>query len=387
MGAVRASFAVVAAGLTLLSCRRAREAQAAGEPVVEPRVEGDRLILAVESPQRSALQIVPARPAAPETLHLAGRLVWDEDVTVRIFSPFAGRVVSVAADAGQRVAAGDVLATLAAPDFGQAQADARRAATDLAMAERTLVRQRDLLAHGVVAQKDVEAAEADLARARAEQQRAAGRLALYGDDSVSVNQEFRLRTPLRGFVVERGITPGQEVRPDQMLANDPQLFRPLFVVTDPSVLWMVVDLPEQDVGSLAVGTALRTHTRAWPDRVFPGRIVLIGSAVDPTTRTVRVRATVPNPWNLLKAEMLADVAAAGVREPAIGVPADAVVLAGETHVVFVEEGPGRYRRTVVQVGAEQHGIVAIRHGLSGGERVVASGSLLVERLFQLARGS
>src|SRR5205807_466855 len=160
VGAVRASFAVViAAGLTLLSCRRAREAQAAGEPVVEPRVEGDRLILAVESPQRSALQIVPARPAAPETLHLAGRLV---------------------------------------------------------------------------RQQDVEAAEADLARARAGQQRAAGRLALYGDDSVSVNQEFRLRTPLRGFVVERGITPGQEVRPDQMLANDPQLFRPLFVVTDPS---------------------------------------------------------------------------------------------------------------------------------------------------------
>ncbi len=378
---------VLTAGLTLISCRRAGEAQAAGEPVAEPRVEGDRLILGAASPQLAALRVVPAAPAAPESLHLAGRLVWDEDVTVRMFSPLAGRVVSVAADAGQRVASGDVLATLVAPDFGQAQADARRAATDLALAERTLTRQRDLLSHGVVAQKDVEAAEADLARARAEQQRAEGRRALYGGDSLSVNQEFPLRTPLSGVIVERNITPGQEVRPDQMLANDPQLVRPLFVVTDPAHMWMVIDLPEQDVSSLALGTALQIHTRAWPDRVFHGRIALIGSAVDPTTRTVKVRATVPNAGQLLKAEMLGDVDAAGLRPREIGVPADAVVFAGDAAVVFVEEAPGRYRRTVVQVSAEQHGTVPIRSGLSAGERVVSSGSLLVERLFQLARGS
>src|SRR2546427_9550270 len=72
------------------------------------------------------------------------RSVWNEDVTVRIFSPFAGRVVNVAIDAGQPVRPGDVLATIASPDFGQAQADARRAATDLALAERTLARLADL---------------------------------------------------------------------------------------------------------------------------------------------------------------------------------------------------------------------------------------------------
>jgi membrane fusion protein, heavy metal efflux system len=379
---------LLCAGFALvISCRRAGEAQAAGEPVVEPRVDGDRLILGAESPQRAALQVVAAEPAAAETLHLAGRLVWDEDVTVRIFSPFAGRVVSVAVDAGHRVVPNDVLATLAAPDFGQAQADAQRAATDLALAERTLARQRDLLAHGVVAQKDVDAAEADLARARAEQQRAEARRAVYGGDSTAVNGEFPLRTPLGGRVVERNLTPGQEVRPDQMLANDPALVRPLFIVTDPARMWMMIDLPEQDVANLTIGAPLQIHTRAWPDRVFHGRVALVGNEVDPATRTVKVRATVPNPDDLLKAEMLGDVDVVRGEARQIGVPASAIVFADDAHVVFVEEAPGRFRRTVVRVGPEQHGIVPVRSGLSIGERVVTSGSLLVEQLFQQARGS
>ncbi len=378
---------LLAAGLTLVSCRRATEAQAAGEPVAEPRVEGDRLILGAHSPQLTALQVAPAARAAAETLRLAGRMVWDEDVTVRIFSPFAGRVVAVAADAGQRVRPNDVLATLAAPDFGQAQADARRAATDLMLAERTLAREQDLLAHGVVAAKDVDAAEADAARARAEAQRAEARRALYGGDSLSVDGAFPLRTPLGGVVVERNLTPGQEVRPDQMLASDPELVRPLFVVTDPASMWMMIDLPEPDVPSLAVGTPLRIYTRAWPDRVFHGRVALIGNEVDPATRTVRVRATVPNPDNLLKGEMPGDVGAARSARGDIGVPAAAIVFADDGHVVFVEEAPGRYRRTSVRVGVQQHGIVPVHSGLSEGERVVTTGSLLVERLFEMARGS
>jgi membrane fusion protein, heavy metal efflux system len=210
------------------------------------RVEGQRLILPPKSSQLASLSTTPVSEAGPDSVRLPGRLAWDEDATVRVFSPFAGRVVSVQTDAGRDVHANDVLALIAAPDFGQAQADARRAATDLALAERTATRTRDLFQHGVVAQKDVDAAEADLSRARAEQQRAQARLALYGTDSTTTNQVFPLRTPLAGTVVERTITPGQEVRPDQMLANAAPLFAPLFVVTDPSRLWVVLDLPEAD---------------------------------------------------------------------------------------------------------------------------------------------
>lgn len=370
--------------LAALAGCRGTAASEAGESPPAARTEGQRLILAPGSPQIAALTTAPVAPGALESVRMNGRLVWNEDLTVRIFSPFAGRVLNVRVDAGHRVERGDVLATIAAPDYGQAQADARRATTDVALAERVLARQRDLLQHGVVAQKEVDAAEADLARTRAEQQRAAARLQLYGGDSTSVTQVFPLKTPIGGTVVERTINPGQEVRPDQMLANAPQLFAPLFVVTNPSRLWIQLDLPERDVPAIRPGATLELRTQAWPDQVFQGRVVLVSGAVDPTTRVVKVRGTVDNPGGLLKAEMLATVTAPGARRTGPAVPTAAVLLEGDTHVVFVEEARGRYRRCQVQVGSEQNGLVPVRGDLLPGDRVVTEGSLLLERLFQLA---
>jgi cobalt-zinc-cadmium efflux system membrane fusion protein len=384
--ALHAGFAAAALIVALEGCGRS-SASEAGESPPAARAEGPRLILDPGSPQLAALATAPVVEAAPLTARMNGRLAWNEDVTVRIFSPFAGRVLDVRVDVGRRVAPSDALATIAAPDFGQAQADARRAAADLALAERTATRMRDLLQHGVVAQKDVDAAEADLARARAEQQRADARLRLYGGDSTSVTQVFALRTPLGGTVVERNINPGQEVRPDQMLANAPQLFAPLFVVTDPSRLWIQLDVPERYVSEIEPGAPLDVRALAFPDRSFPGTVVLISGAVDPTTRTVKVRGTVANHGGLLKAEMLATATATGRRSTGPAVPAAAVLLDGDAHVVFVEEARGRYRRCQVQVGLEQDGQVPVTGDLRPGERVVTGGSLLLEQLFQLAQAS
>jgi len=208
------------------------------------------------------------------------------------------------------------------------------------------------------------------------------RLALYGVDSTSANQVFPLKTPLGGVVVERNLSPGQEVRPDQMLANAPALFAPLFVVSDPAQLWVELDLAERDVSAVKPGAGLAVRAAAWPDRVFRGRVVLVSSEVDPSTRTVKVRGTVANPRRLLKAEMLVTVDASGAQPQGPVVPVAAVILQGDAHVVFVEESPGRYRRAEVRVGSERDGVVPVEAGLQPGERVVTAGSLLLEQLFQ-----
>src|SRR5207302_9748283 len=142
-----------------------------------------------------------------------------------------------------------------------------------------------------VARKEVEQAEADVARARADHQRAKVRLELYGGDTALVDQLLPLKTPLGGRIVDRSITPGQEVRPDQMLANAPQLVAPLFVVTDPARLWVIVDVPERDLPWITAGSAIGVKATAWPNRVFPGRVTSISGAVDPNTRTIKVRGT------------------------------------------------------------------------------------------------
>ncbi len=367
-------------------CNRADATPHDGDDDNRVGVEGSRLVLAASDPKVAMLASTAAVKAAQDSFRLSGRLVWNEDVTVRVFSPLGGRVVRVFANVGQRVRTGDTLALIASPDFGQAQADERRARTDFAIAERTAARTLDLFQHGVAAQKDVQAADADVARARTEQDRASARLSMYGADSSTVGAEFPLRAPLSGIVVDRTITPGQEVRPDQMLASAPQLFAPLFVVTDPTRLWAVLDLAERDLPSVREGSPVELRASAWPDRTFAGRIVSIGGAVDPVSRTVKVRCSVANNDGVLKAEMLASARLqSSTTTSGVAVPATAVLLNGEEHVVFVDEGHGRLRRSAVRVGIPRDGMVPVLSGIAEGEHVVTNDVILFEQLFQHSR--
>jgi cobalt-zinc-cadmium efflux system membrane fusion protein len=374
---------VMLLGVVLNGCRRAAAGEAEARP--EATVAGTRLELPPGSPHIASLSATPVHLDSAQTIWLNGRLSWDEDVTVRVFSPFAGRVARVLADQGRTVQAGQTLATIAAPDFGQAQADARRADTDLELARRTLARQRDLLDHGLVARKDVEVAEADVARAAAEHERALARLTLYGrGGDTLVDQLFPLRAPIGGQIVDRSITPGQEVRPDQMLANAPQLFAPLYVITDPARLWVMLDVPEQELDLLHEGQPVTIRAQAWPRRTFRGQLTLVAGAIDPNTRTLKVRGTLDNSDGALKGEMLVTVGLADRvgASSTIAVPSSAVLLVGEQHVVYVELARGRYERRAIQVGIAHDGVVPVVTGLSAGERVVTGSTLLLEQLFQ-----
>src|SRR5215470_8726613 len=144
--------------------------------------------------------------------------------------------------------------------------------SELRLADDNCERLQDLFDHGAAARKDLEAAEADRARASAERARALARLASCGAGSDSVSGIFLLRSPIAGTVVERNLTPGQEIRPDQMLASTPTLYSPLFIISEPSRLWIDVDAAENDLNLLRPGTAIRFTSSAYPGRTFPGRI-------------------------------------------------------------------------------------------------------------------
>lgn len=375
-------------GACSVACARS-DAATAGSPASDDdhgaRVDGDHLIFKPNDPRIAALSTTVVTVAGSDSLRVPGKVMWNEDATVRVFSPFAGRVIRVVATVGQRVRPGETLALIASPDFGQAEADARRAATDVALAIRTADRVRDLLQHGVAAQKDLDAAEAELARARAEHDRTRARLAMYGADTSAANQAFPLRSPLGGIVVDRAVTTGQEVRPDQMLANAPQLFAPLFVVTDPSRLWVVLDVPERDAALVSNGAAVSISANATPDRIIMGRISYVSGSIDPGTRTLKVRGTVANTSGLLKAEMLVTVTLASPHVGGVSVPAAAILLENGAHVAYVDEGMGKLQRVPVSIGSEQHGMMRVHGGLVPGQRVVTNGALLFEQLFQQSR--
>jgi cobalt-zinc-cadmium efflux system membrane fusion protein len=352
------------------------------DDALAPRVDGDKIILPQGSPQMAALAIARVEPCQGPEIHLNGRLVWDDDVTVRVFTPFAGRVTRILADVGQTVKQDDILAMISSPDFGQAQADARRADSDFRLAERTLQRARELYEHGAAPKKDLEAAEADFARAQSERTRTAQRLVLYGGSADAIDQACPLKSALDGVVVEKNINPGQEVRPDQMLANAPQFFSPLFVVTDPTRLWVLLDVPEKDLSRIRPGEPIAIHTHAFPERVFQGRFEVLTDYLDPSSRTVKLRAAVDNPERLLKAEMFVAVDVQGQHPAGSDVSAKAVFLNGEKHYVFVEEAFGQFSRREIKAGLEHDGKVLVLDGVQPGQRVVTDGCLLLEQLYQ-----
>jgi cobalt-zinc-cadmium efflux system membrane fusion protein len=374
----------VAAAATLAGCGQKPA------PVTEapgPKVEGDTVTFATNAPQLSSISVETVQPRQLAVTHLTGRLYWDDDLTVRVFTPVAGRVTVVLADLGQRVSAQTPLAEIDSPDFGQALSDTRTAAGNFNAAEKTYRREKELLAHGAAAQKDVETAEAAFVAAQAEKQRAKSRLALYGGSEHGESEVYKLRSPLAGVVVDKSINPGQEVRADQMLANAPNLFAPLFTVSDPSKLWLQIDLAETDLPRLQRGQRLRLSSPVYPARFFDGRVDRIADTLDPATRTVRVRGLVENPDNLLKAEMYVTVDVvqdAADTTSAVEIPSAATFRKDNQDYLFVEDSPGRYTRRHVTLGLEQDGKVPVFAGLEAGRKVVTEGGLLLEALIDPA---
>jgi cobalt-zinc-cadmium efflux system membrane fusion protein len=353
-------------------------------PVVEAEVSGDRVSMPASSPQLAALTVEPVAAEQSAFVPLTGRLVWDEDATVRVFSPFAGIVRKLLVELNQPVAKGAPLAEIQSADFAQAQADARKAQSDYRRAERNLERVRDLAEHGAAPRKDLESAEADFASAQAERDRAEARLAIYGATTRTAECGFLLPSPLDGILVERNVTPGQEVRPDQMLANLPQYTAPLFTVTDPERLWVWLDVTEMHLPLVHKGQELRIHSKAFPDRVFKGRLEMIADSLDPTTRTVRARGRVENAAKLLKAELYVTVEIPDAVPTSLQVPSKAVFLRDNQYCVFVQTGAGQFQRQAVKLGSEREGKVAVLDGLKEGQRLVTEGCLLLQALMDSA---
>ncbi len=380
---MKTRFSLVAFLSLVLGLFGCREKETSSVPP-EAKVSGDTVIMPTNSPQLTALTVEPVDGQQPSFVPLTGRLVWNDDATVRVFTPFAGIVRKLLVDINQPVCRGGPLAEIQSSDFGQAQSDARKAGSDLRRAEQNLNRLRDLFDHGAAPRKDLESAEADFASAQAENDRAAQRLAIYGATPLSTNHNFLLPSPLEGVVVERNVTPGQEIRPDQMLANVPQFTAPLFVVTDPTKLWVWLDVTEMHLPLVHKGQELTIRSRAFPDQVFKGQLELIGDSLDPTTRTVRARGRVDNSAKLLKAEQYVTVEIPDAVPQSLQIPSKAVFLRNNQYYVFLEKGAGQFQMHPVKLGSEREGKVAILDGLNQGQRLVTEGCLLLQSLMDNA---
>lgn len=341
-------------------------------PADEPVVSGSTIRFRVDSLTAQRLLTAPVMPAQTSVLSLPARIVWDEDHTSRITPPVAGRLNEIVVQTGSLVKANQPLAYLSSSELGSAQAEAARAQAELAQAERNLARIKDLFAVNGVAGKDIEQAQLDLARTRAEAERTNLRLKSLGAAS-TVDQRFVLRSPVAGVVVERNTNPGMEWRPDQPGA-------PLFVVSDPSYLWCWIDAPERALNMLHPGMKVLLRASAWPQETFKARIDFVSDTLDATSRTIKVRARVRNPERHLKVEMYVTAELTSHAHGALDVPAKAVFLNNEELQVFVKTADSQYTRKAIAPVATSDQWVSIAQGLNKGDEVVVDGALYLQKL-------
>lgn len=349
---------------------------AAPSPIAPPEVHGETLQFKPDSPQLKVLQVRPAQGVAERLLELRGRVAWDETRTARLVAPVAGRVQRLAAQPGDAVKAGQLLALLSAPDFGQAQSDAARAQADAQQADKALTRARELVDAGAIATRELETAQADAQRAQAEAARTRARLAAWGGGA-AVDQQYALKSPLAGVVVERNALLGQELRADGPADSA------LFVVTDPSRVWVLFDVPESEASRVRLGQTVDVRMEGAEPR--SARVELVADALDAQRRALRIRASLPNPDRVLKGEMFVRGVLhlpADAAQPLI--PADAALLILGRQVVFVQTAEGRFERRAVKALEAGPGQVRVVEGLKPGESVVVQGALLLQQALAAA---
>ena len=181
---------------------------------------------------------------------------------------------------------------------------------------------------------------------------------------------FDWPSPVSGVVIQKKAIEGM-----MMKAGDEMLR-----LADLSSIWVIADVPEQDIAQVRIGASAKVSFRAFPNEVFDGRVTFILHELEMATRTAKVRIEVANPDFRIKHEMFADVeinAGDGEAER-LSVPVSALIDSGNHQVVIVDRGKGRFEPRVVKVGLRGDGYVEIAEGIQAGEDVVVAANFLID---------
>jgi membrane fusion protein, copper/silver efflux system len=196
-------------------------------------------------------------------------------------------------------------------------------------------------------------------------EQAIGEIERTGDMALSVPW----LAPQDGEILERAAVNGMRAAPGTVL----------FRIADHQIVWVIADIAERDLGLIAIGQKASVRPRAYPNRIFSGEVALIYPHMNAQTRTARVRVELPNPDELLRPDMYADIEiATGLQSPVLTVSSSAVIDSGERQLVLLDKGDGRFEPRPVKLGLRGDGRVEITDGLSESDKVVVSANFLID---------
>jgi membrane fusion protein, heavy metal efflux system len=334
----------------------------------------DALPTRVQLPERviaeAGIVSEPVRlQAVAPNLIATGHVEADPGRTARISAKVPGIIEQVSFREGDFVKEGTVMAVVRAPGLGGLRADLASLQARTVSARANLTRLETLAQRSMASQQDLVAARAEATALEADAGAARQRLQALGLGSRGNVSVFSLRAPMSGYVMERGVVPGQAVLPEQVVATIVNLDR----------VWFVARIFEHMLADVQLGAAAEVELNAHPDHPFAGTVEYLAPKVDEDAQTVVVRIPIDNREGLLRLGLFGSARIAmadpgAEHKPVLAVPRDAVIdVAGET-VVFVAGEGGVFEPHEVVLGAVGAGVVEVVQGLDEGDRVVSHGA-------------
>ena len=290
----------------------------------------------------------------------------------------AGRVTSVPVELGQRVRAGDVVASLHSPDVAETERAYVSRQADLVVVRQQVTRLERLVTIGAASQQELDGARAQQTSLAADLESARARLILLGRTPAQVaaltganaiTAEVSYLAPIDGTVTTRAANPGQTIESGS----------PIVTIVDLSTVWVVGEVYQRDVAAARVGAAVTMTSAGLPGEAFSGRVAYLDPQITAGSRTAHVRVEVPNRGGRLLLGMLMEMRIESGSGEAILVPRQAIQTIGSVSVVYIADAAhaGTFVERSVRTGATHADVVEILAGVAAGERIVTSGSFLV----------
>jgi multidrug efflux pump subunit AcrA (membrane-fusion protein) len=184
-----------------------------------------------------------------------------------------------------------------------------------------------------------------------------------------LGKALEVKASIDGVIVDRKSTVGELVGKD----------KEIFIISDPTDLWVIAEIKERDIGGVKVGQDAAFTVVSYPGQIFHGTVTRIGNQVGAESRTTDVRIETNNAEGKLKPGMFADVEiTTTVLQDVLVIPESALQADEDQQVVFVALGANKFEKRVVKTGLQHRGRVRVLDGLKAGEQVVAEGSFILK---------
>ncbi len=336
---------------------------------IEAKAPANQISFADEQLKYVKIDTVRKIPAMDE-FAAVGEVSFDENNVIRVYPIVSGSVNKVNVSLGDYVKKGDILATILSTDISTYQRDYNIAKANYEVAESNLVRSTELYKSGMLSAKEYAESQKDFSNAFSEFNEKKQILELYGGSEKDLDAMFRVVAPRSGYIVERNINEGTQIRNDNATN--------IFTISDLETIWVWANVHESDMAKVQVGDFVTVKTIAYPDKEFKGTIKKIGTMLDPQSRVIRVRTELVNKDGLLKPEMFANVIITPKNfVKVLAVPQSAIVLENNNYFVMKEVGHNVFEKVQIKVGRNYDRNTEVTAGLQEGDRIISEGSLFV----------